>query len=207
MVCTTPIITGSVKFYVKITYLNTTTTTPPSGHIITFYSETGSSHAATNVFYIAQTIDIESNTTTNTLFRSGSIITLNDFCDLKFDDIIKYCKLHHISIDIDYVQKQINFRKDIFLNYTITDYTDKVDKSNDFSVKPIIFEHHRLLFNYKESESLLNTTYNNNYGVTYGSKSIITNYDFDNEEQKLFEDLTTTIPYSPSLLEWFYNLN
>lgn len=207
MVCTTPIINGSSKFYVKITYLNTTTTTPPKGHIITFYSKTGSRYAATRVAYIDQNINIESNTTTNTLFRSNSIITLNDFCDLKFDDIIKYCKLHRISIDVDYVQKQINFRKDRFLNYTITDYTDKVDKSNDFTVKPIAFEHHRLLFNYEESESSLNNTYNNNYGFTYGTKSIITNYDFDDEDQKLFEGLTTTIPYSPSLRQWFYNLN
>lgn len=148
-----------------------------------------------------------SNTTTDTLFRTGSIITLNDFCDLKFADILNYCKLNRISISVDYVDKKIKFYPAKFADYTIVDHTTDIDMSKDFSICPIVFDHHKIIFNYDENESSLNNAYHNNYNVSYAGKILTTNYNFDNNEQKLFSGLTTTVLYSPSQRCWFYNLN
>ena len=139
--------------------------------------------------------------------RSFSEFTLSNLWDNKynlFQEVMNYCKIYRIGIYVDYVHKKIIFKPlvKIFSDYTINDWTNKVDKNKDYIIKPITFENKYILFNYSDNNSRLAKKYKENYGVNYGEYRLSTDYNFNNETKKLFGEIKQSIISSDNVLSW-----
>ena len=139
--------------------------------------------------------------------RSGAMFTINDVWNNEynlFEEILKYCKMFRILISTDEVKKEILFTPSVsfFSDYEILDWTDKLDISKEYSIKPITFENKYVLFNYDDSESNLNKAYREKYGVNFGEFKLTTEYNFNTETKKLFDKMKTGIAYTPYILSW-----
>jgi hypothetical protein len=143
--------------------------------------------------------------------RSYTSFILNTLWDKQynlFSEIMKYCKMYRISITVDEYSKKIKFQPMVkyFTNYTISDWTDKIDKSKDFVIMPITFDNKYIVFGYKDSDASLCKTYKEKYGVNYGDYRLLTDYNFNSETKNLFEDITPSITNTDNILSWT-NLN
>ena len=139
--------------------------------------------------------------------RSNSTYTLNDVWNNEynlFEEILKYCKTYKILIQTDDVNKEISFMQSsrFFSNYTVKDWTNKLDLSKEFTVKPITFENKYILFNYEPSESKLNDLYKTKYGVNFGEYKLTTDYHFNTETKNLFDKIGGVIAETPYILSW-----
>lgn len=141
--------------------------------------------------------------------RSNTLFTFNDLWDndvLPYDCILNYCKMFRILIIIDELNKKIKFVPacKYFQDYTITDWTDKLDTSRDYVlITPTSFENKYVLFNYKNNETKLGKEYLNDYGFDYGELNLITDYNFNTETVNLFDkEWNTSIVYSDNNLSW-----
>lgn len=125
--------------------------------------------------------------------RSYTNIFLNDFWDNNyniFEEILKYCKRFRILIKVDTYNKLIKFihSPNYFSNYTIADWTDKIDKSKDYTIKPVSFEDKYILFNYDDIKLRRNTEYSEKYGYNYGEIRLETDYNFSDDVKDMFPD-------------------
>ena len=141
------------------------------------------------------------------VIRSNSYFTINDLWDNNynpFDIFLNYCKLYRLVFDIDYINKSISIEPatSYFSNYTIKDWTNKLDMSNTFELKPISFENKYVMFNYSDNDVQLGKDYKEYFGVNYGDIKLITDYNFNTNTQTLMEDLQPTIVYTPNVLSW-----
>lgn len=128
--------------------------------------------------------------------RDNFKASLQDFWDNKvsfLDVFLNYCKIFRIGIIVK--GNDITFKPIALLmqDYTITDMTDKVDKTKEFSVKSIVFPSSYLLMNYDENKSILGQEYKEQYGVEYGEYKLKTYYEFDTQEKKLFKSVINSI--------------
>lgn len=140
-------------------------------------------------------------------YRSQSYVELNDFWDNKtnpFDFLLNYCKIFRILIDVDDINKTINFTqsKNFFGNYSIEDWTDRVDYNSNYSLVPVIVDKKNILFNYEDSKLAFQESYKVENKYNYGEKNLVTNYNFGDETIKLFTGLNTSITYEDNLLIW-----
>lgn len=141
--------------------------------------------------------------------KSFSPFTLNDLWNKDFNlfgEIIKYCKIYRIVIYIDEVNKKIVFRTipSFFNNYSVVDWTSKIDKSKDFIVKPITFDNKYVLFNYNDSKTKIGEDYKEKFGFNYGEYRLTTDYNFNTETTKLFDKdkITQSIINTDNVLSW-----
>lgn len=146
-------------------------------------------------------IQIDKRTKSNTRFNLNDLWN-NDYN--LFDEIIRYCKMYRISISVDELNKKIVFKpfNKYFENYTIEDWTNIVDKSKDYTITPITFENKYVLFDYKDSETQLGKEYKERWGVNYGEYRLITDYNFNTETKKLFENVSQSIVNTDNVLSW-----
>lgn len=140
-------------------------------------------------------------------FRSFNNFTLNTLWnkDYKiFNEILKYCQMYRIIISVDEANKKIYFKSAVnyFENYSIKDWTNKVDKSKDFILKPVTFENKYVLFNYKENDSKIYKDYKTKYGINYGEYRLMTDYNFNNETTQLFNEITPSVTNTDNVLSW-----
>ena len=107
-------------------------------------------------------------------------------------------------IEVDEINKKVIFkqRKQYFSNYTIEDWTDKVDYSKDYKIVPVIANSKYLLFNYDDIKTSLSDSYNKSVGFNIGEKQLSTEYNFDNNTTKLFSKLKNSNSYTPNRLEY-----
>lgn len=141
------------------------------------------------------------------LLRSKYIFNLNSLWDNEhnlFDCILNYCKQYRLLFNVDSKSNTISIipNNTYFQNYSIVDWTDKVDFSNSYNITPITIENKYLSFNYKESELDILKEYKKKYGVGYGEYILETNYDFNTETKKLFENIQTSAVYTPTVLPY-----
>ena len=141
------------------------------------------------------------------IFHSGSKFNLNDLWNKEFklfDEIIKYCKIYRINITVDDFNKKIVFRRlpRYFRDYKVLDWTNKIDKSKDYTIKPLTFENKYVLFNYKDSKIAIGEEYKKRYGVNYGDYRLITDYNFNDSKTELFKDISQSIVSSDNVLSW-----
>lgn len=140
-------------------------------------------------------------------FRTGNIFTINDLWDNEynlFDEILKYTKAYGLLWKVDNMRKIIDIlpRAKYFENWDTLDWTDKIVKSKDFTIIPVAFEDKYVMFNYEDSDIVLNKKYKERYGVNYGEKRLVTNYNFNTETKELFENIRNAIAYTPNILSW-----
>lgn len=141
-------------------------------------------------------------------FRSGVNFTLNDLWDNSynlFEQILNYCKMYRILIFTDDINKKLKFIKatKYFQTYTISNWTDKLDLSKDFIVTPITFDKKYVVFNYDDNKTKLGGAYKESWGINYGEKKIITQYNFNDDIQKLFnKKITASITNTDFSLSW-----
>ena len=140
---------------------------------------------------------------------TGTKITFNDLWNNEFSpfsEIIKYCKIFRIAISVDDANKTIKYtRQNTYFNsYGILDWTDKIDFSKDYIIKPVSFENKYVLFNYEKSDLKGQEDYQKRFGYNYGEKVLNTNYNFNNETKNLFEKqkVYTSINNSDNVLSW-----
>lgn len=140
---------------------------------------------------------------------TGTKITFNDLWNNEFSpfsEIIKYCKIFRIAISVDDVNKTIKYTRQntYFNNYEILDWSDKIDFSKDYTIKPVSFENKYVLFNYEKSDLKGQEDYQKRFGYNYGEKVLNTNYNFNNETKNLFEKqkVYTSINNSDNVLSW-----
>ena len=139
--------------------------------------------------------------------RSNSYFILNDLWNKDynlFDEVIKYCKMFRIGISVDEYNKKVIFKQysKYFNDYTVKDLSDKIDKTKDYTIKPITFENKYVLFNYKDSDTDLGKKYKEKYGVNYGEYRLITDYNFNGDTKELFKDVTPSITNTDNVLSW-----
>lgn len=161
------------------------------------------------VVYVRQDWDATVNMNISTeLKRSFAHFTLNDLWNKDFnlfDVIINYCKTYRIYITVDDINKTINFtpQQALFDNYKVVNWTNKIDKSKDFIVKPVTFDKKYVLFNYADNKTYLGEEYKKKYGVNYGDYKAITEYNFNNETEKLFTKTAVgSINNTDNVLSW-----
>ena len=139
--------------------------------------------------------------------RSGSKVTLNTLWnnDVKpFDIIMQYCKMFRIGIFTDNVNKQVKFipYSTYFSQYDILDWSDKLNKSVDYQIKPITYENKWVKFNYEDNSTKLNEKYKKQFGVQFGEYKIDTHYVFNDETEELFEDIKCPMENTDNVLSW-----
>ena len=140
-------------------------------------------------------------------FRSGYIFSLNELWDNEhnlFTEIMNYTKMYSLVWQVDDLKKEINLipRSKYFSNYSILDWTDKLDKSKDFVIKPVYFDSKYVKLNYKDSKLGLNENYKEEFGYNYGEKLLVTDYNFDTNTKDIFKNIPFTFDYSPNVLLW-----
>ena len=131
--------------------------------------------------------------------RSYSYFTLSDLWDESvsvYDIILNYTKIFGLLWTVDYANKKINIirRINFFKEYTVEDWSDKVDYSKQFIISPIVTEHKYIKFNYSDLDTDINNAYNEEFDVNYGEIRLDTAYKFNNETSELF-----TSPIPPSI--------
>lgn len=141
--------------------------------------------------------------------RSNSHFTFNDLWNNDynvFGEILKYCKTYRIVIYTDDANKKVVFTPlyKYFQNITISDCTEKIDKSKDFdfNIAPITFGKKYVLFNYKDSSTKLGKQYKEKYGYNYGEYRLTTDYNFDEAVDKLFNDVNGGMVTTDNVLSW-----
>ena len=128
--------------------------------------------------------------------RSGSNISLykifpkeTTLCDV----LLNYSKMFGLCWKIDEFEKTITVmtRDRFFQNYHIEDWSDKIDRSKEFKFQPLTFDKRYVEFNFNEGECHRLKHYDDFYQLTYGTKKLDTEYDFNTDTNKLFEDKLT----------------
>lgn len=145
--------------------------------------------------------------TTPLVGRSYSRVTLNTLWDNDynvFEQILNYCKMYRIGVSVDDVTKKIVFKPihKYFQNYTVNNWTDKIDKTKDYKVTPITFEDKYVLFNYEDSDTKLGDEYRTKYGYDFGEYRLTTDYNFNEETNELFEGINGSMVNTDNSLSW-----
>lgn len=129
--------------------------------------------------------------------------------DPLFDVILQYTKMFGLVWDIDDVENKIYIktRNNYFKNYTIKDWSNKVDRNNDVSIEPVSFDVRFVSFGYEELDGYNLSQYYDENGEVYGAKRINTGYEFNRDETKMIESLYPTCCSNRSFLTFDTILN
>lgn len=168
----------------------------------------GGTEANEHTYFSNVTLTIN-NTIEIGRLRSQSYFTLNDLWNKDynlFDEILKYCKMFRIYIYTDDFEKKIYFKQydKYFENYSIEDWTNKLDRSKEITIRPITFENKYVLFNYEDNKTKLGTEYKYKYGADYGEYKLTTDYNFNNDTTELFKNTKakTSLTNTDNVLSW-----
>lgn len=144
----------------------------------------------------------------------STFFSIKDFWNSEvkpFDEILRYCKMFNIYVEVDDVVKKIKFiqKNHYFANYIndIEDWTDKVDYSQDYTLESARGDKRYLLFNYEDSKVANNENYKTKYGYNYGEIRFNTLNNFNDETESLFKGNKINIVSTPNVLSWDYLYN
>lgn len=80
----------------------------------------------------------------------------------------------------------IESRNDYFSNYSIKDWTKKLDRSG-YTIKPLVFDKREYTMGYKSGGSVLEDNYKDLTGQDYGKQYVDTGYPFNESTESLLE--------------------
>ena len=200
--CTSKEFGTSVKFSVTVKWLE-------SGYPWTGSAQGTNDLCYGNTIWAGKGSDsiVELTMPSNGWFHSNARFIFNDLWNKDyniFNEVLKYCKMYRIGIFVDDIAKKIKFipLNKYFSGYTVTDWTEKLDKSKDYVIKPITFDNKYVLFNYIDSDTKLGKEYKEKYGVNYGEYRLVTAYNFNNDTTKLFDEVKGSITNTDNVLSW-----
>lgn len=106
-----------------------------------------------------------------------------------FNILLQYTKLFNLVWHYDQLRNKVTVmtREKWFNMYAndILDWTDKVDKSREFSFKPLAWDKKYITFNYDDFEMDWLKDFKERYNITYGTKRITTQYNFNTDTEEL----------------------
>ena len=114
------------------------------------------------------------------------------------DYLINYCKMFGLYFyqdsteDADDVEKYPSgvihiMDRDTFYTEEVVDLSKQIDYSRDMTITPAMATAKWYKFEMEKVDSEAESEYNNTYKKTYGSQTINTNYNFDNNTTNLFD--------------------
>lgn len=173
---------------------------------ITAAPESASSSALNNYYpYSYGYTGNGANVSYNRAIRSGdnsggtysgiapSVVTAEDMFDTtttQGEILLNYTKLLGLVYDVARDGSiTIRSRNDYFSDYEIIDWSDKVDYSREFKVKPIPFNTRYLEMKYKSGGTYYENKYSNEFGLEYGEKKINTGFAFNSETTQLLDSI------------------
>lgn len=170
----------------------------------------GESNSLTQLDYLIEetTVTLNTELTYYDFYkRTNGEYTLNNLWDNEqtpFEVLLRYCKLFNLCYKIDNTTKTLTIlpKSSFFKDGKVIDWTDKVDHSQSFVVKPIDAEYKCFKYNYEDNDSYVNTLYKKQYGVNFGELNVNTNYQFNSESNDLFEDLICPIESTDTVYLW-----
>lgn len=130
--------------------------------------------------------------------RSNSRLTMDRVFAMEktpFEYLLDYCKMFRLIFDLDEDAKELRImtRDRYFSNYTIEDWSRKLDRSRDFTIKPINFDKKFFNFTYAEAKGQRHEYYQDKYKANYGAYKVDTGYDFNTDTNDLFTQLTPSM--------------
>ena len=124
-----------------------------------------------------------------------STVTFADMIDnetTQGDLLVNFSKLFGLVFDSDTLSKdkkiRIKTKNKYFENYSILDWSDKIDYSQDFKKRPINFSNRFFKLAYKNSTSYYADKYSQMFDTSYGVQMIDTGYEFNSETSSLLTD-------------------
>lgn len=120
---------------------------------------------------------------------------------------LNHAKMFGLVFKIDHPNRRIyvTTRSKYFEDKEIIDWTDKVDTSGKFIIKQASFEKKYVDFNYESQSGDNYKTYETKYGMTMGTKRIVTAYDFNTDKKELFKKIkpfNMSSPFIASLSQY-----
>lgn len=106
------------------------------------------------------------------------------------DYLLSYCKLFNLHFLKDISSKTIKIvTRDNYFIDEIVDWDNRIDKSKDIEIKPIIFDKKFYAMNLTgQDDNYYLKKYKNDYSINYGQKRLNTAYNFNTETQQLFDN-------------------
>lgn len=147
----------------------------------------------------------------NNYVMSNSVFNINRYWDNEVSPwkiILNYLKINHIFIEVDDVSKKIKLTPyyKYFTDVQISNWTNKLDISKNFIIKPSRPNEKYLLFDYDGTKLGLFSKYQQKYGISYGGIRIDTNNNFNTNSKRFIESLKPIGVYSPMFIEYFRGL-
>ena len=141
--------------------------------------------------------------------RSGRLIALNDYMSSEpkpFDIFIRYCKMLGLVVVNDIYERKIKVmtRNKYFADYTIEDWTEKINTERGVTIETVSFEKKYVLFNSDETGNAIDERYRKELKVGFGDKRITTNFDFNDETDNLFSGVKPLVTSTESYLDYSY---
>lgn len=125
-------------------------------------------------------------------YRSNFKLTMKDLFPANyspFNILLQYTKLFNLVWHYDQLRNKVIVmtREKWFSMYMddVLNWTDKVDKSREFSFKPLAWDKKYITFNYDDFDMDWLKSFKERYGITYGTKRITTQYNFNQETEEL----------------------
>lgn len=136
--------------------------------------------------------NLQTSVTVSQEYRSNFKLEMKDLFPANyspFNILLQYTKLFNLVWDYDQLRNKVTVmtREKWFSKYMndVLDWTDKVDKSREFFFKPLAWDKKYVLFNYNDFEMDWLKPFKERYGLTYGTKRITTQYNFNTESEEL----------------------
>ena len=144
-------------------------------------------------------------TTTNNTNTELSLKSLYKKDTPLFEIILQYTKIFGLVWDIDYINREvwIKTKNNYFKDYTITDWSNKLDKTNKFVITSPLFDSNSVEFNYENSDGYVYSGYKERYNVGYGEKILYPEYEFNTQSKKLFDKINPSIVSSRSYKDYY----
>lgn len=136
-----------------------------------------------------------------TMFSSNLVnkTMLFNGCSSPFTYLTDWCKLFNLKFRTDIATRTIYItqRKHYYDDNNIIDISKNIDYSRDVVIDPLYIDHNKYSFTLEKDESYARKVYYNTFDKDYSTFDYITNYEFNNETNEVFEDniLTTAVDY------------
>ena len=136
--------------------------------------------------------NVQSSITISQEYRSNFTLEMKDLMPANyspFNILLQYTKLFNLVWHYDQLRNTVTVmtREKWFNMYAnnILDWTEKVDKSREFYFNPLAWDKKYITFNYDDFEMDWLKDFKERYNITYGTKRITTQYNFNQETEEL----------------------